>query len=341
MDSEEAFSKVDACHNAFLQWRTTTHQQRATQLVKIASTLRSRVGEIAELMTIETGKLLRDSKAEVELCAQIFEYTAEKGPIELADEERTHSGGEKCAVVTYSPFGVIYSIQPWNFPMYQPVRVLAANLMAGNAVVLKHAETCTGSGLKLRDVCIEAGLPAELFDVLVIDHYTSDAIIEHQHVRAVTMTGSDTAGRHVGEKASHCLEKTVLELGSNDAFVALEDADIELAVNTCVEGRLYNNGQTCVSAKRFVVTEKVYDKFVSAFVENEKMSAVELGDPMDDDTQLGPVSSKEQFDTLKEQVAKSIKGRREGALQWRYARAYRLLLSSHRACRLPPRHTCL
>ena len=178
--------------------------------------------------------------------------------------------------------------------------------MAGNSVLLKHAEICTGSGLMLRDICLDAGLPAGLFDVLLIEHDTSDAIIEHEHVRAVTMTGSDNAGRHIGQKASQNLKKTVLELGSNDAFVVLEDADIELAVKTCVEGRLYNNGQTCVSAKRFVVTEKVYDNFISAFV--EQMSAVELGDPMDDDTQLGPVSSKEQFDTLKEQVAKSIEG---------------------------------
>ena len=232
--------------------------------------------------------------------------TAENGPSELADEERKHTGGKKRGIVTYSPIGVIYSIQPWNFPLYQPVRVLAANLMAGNGVMLKHASICTGSGLLLRDVCLAAGLPKGLFDVLVIDHDTSDKIIEHELVRGVTMTGSDGAGRHIGQLAAKNLKKTVLELGSNDAYLVLDDADISVAVKTCVQGRLFNNGETCVSAKRFIVTEANYDAFVSGFV--DAMKAVKMGDPMEDDTQLGPVSSKDQFETLCEQVSKSVEG---------------------------------
>lgn len=306
MTKEAAVVKVESCHTAFLEWRKISHKDRASYLVKIAKSLRTKVDELARLMTAEMGKLHRDGLTEVELCAQIFEYTAENGPAELADEERTHSGGEKQGIVTYSPIGVVYSIQPWNFPIYQPARVLAANLMAGNGVILKHAAICTGSGLKLRDICIEAGLPEGLFDVLIIDHETSDAIIEHELVRAVTMTGSDKAGRHIGQKAAKHLKKTVLELGSNDAYLVLEDADIELAVKTCVQGRLYNNGETCVSAKRFVVTEQVHDEFVSAFV--EQMRAIEMGDPTEENTQLGPVSSKEQFVTLCEQVKESLEG---------------------------------
>mgnify|MGYP005989842773 FL=1 len=254
-------------------------------------------------MTQETGKLLRDGKTEVELCAQIFEYTADHGPEMLADEERTHSGGKKRGVVAYCPIGVIYSIQPWNFPVYQPVRVLAANLMAGNSVVLKHAEICTGSGLLLKDVCTKAGLPEGLFEVIIVSHDTSDEVIAHDLVRGVTMTGSDGAGRQIGQTAAKHLKKTVLELGSNDAYLVLEDADVELAVKTCVQGRLYNNGQTCVSAKRFVVTDAVYDAFVDAFV--AQMKSVKMGDPLSDDTQIGPLSSKEQFATIKEQVEKS------------------------------------
>jgi len=250
------------------------------------------------------GKLLRDGKTEVELCARLFEYAADKGPEELADQERTHSGGKKRGIVTFSPIGVIYSVQPWNFPLYQPVRVLAANLIAGNSVILKHASICTGSGLLLRDLCEEAGLPKGLFDVIIVGHDLSDKVIEHKLIRAVTMTGSDGAGSHIGELASKNLKKTVLELGSNDAYLVLEDADIETAVKTCVMGRLYNNGETCVSAKRFIVTDAVYDEFVSAFV--ERMKGVTMGDPTKDDTQLGPLSSKEQFDTIVEQVSKSI-----------------------------------
>ncbi len=306
MSSNEAFDKLESCHNAFLDWRTKSHADRATYLRDIASALRDNTEALAALMTEETGKLLRDGKTEVELCAQIFEYTAEHGPATLADEDRTHSGGDKNGIVAHCPIGVIYSIQPWNFPIYQPVRVLAANLMAGNGVILKHASVCTGSGLKLRDLCLEAGLPEGLFDVVIVDHDTSDAMIEHKLVRGVTMTGSDAGGRHIGQLATKNLKKSVLELGSNDAYLVLEDADIELAVKTCVQGRLYNNGQTCVSAKRFVVTEPVYDAFVGAFV--EQMEAIRMGDPTDQDTELGPLSSAEQFETVSEQVAQSVKG---------------------------------
>ena len=306
MTSKEAFEKLVQCHAAFLDWRTKTHADRAPYLRKIAAALRDSSDDLANLMTAETGKLLRDGQTEVELCAQIFEYTAEHGPEILADEDRTHSGGEKRGIVTYSPIGVIYSIQPWNFPVYQPARVLASNLMAGNGVILKHASICTGSGLMLRDICIKAGLPKGLFDVVIIDHDTSDAIIEHKLVRAVTTTGSDGGGRHIGQIATKNLKKSVLELGSNDAYLVLEDADIALAVKTCVQGRLYNNGETCVSAKRFVVTQSVYDAFTSAFV--DAMKEIRLGDPTDENTQLGPLSSTEQFDTICEQVTKSVEG---------------------------------
>lgn len=304
MTKDEAFETIDAAHAAFEDWRLRKHEERAPVLRKIAGILRENTGRLSDLMTRETGKLPKDGKTEVEICARIFEYTAEHGPSELADEERKHSGGKKRGIVTYSPIGVVYSVQPWNFPLYQPVRVLAANVMAGNAVILKHASICTGSGLLLRDLCLEAGLPKGLFDVILVDHDLSDEIIAHDRIRAVTMTGSDGAGKHIGETSAAALKKTVLELGSNDAYLVLEDADIELAVKTSVQGRLYNNGETCVSAKRFVVTDAVYDRFLKAFV--EQMKAIEMGDPTKEETELGPVSSKEQFDTLVEQVSKSV-----------------------------------
>ena len=306
MSADAAFDKIETCHAAFLDWRTKSHAERAPYLRKIAEILRDRADEYAHLMTEETGKLLRDGKTEVELCAQIFEYTAEQGPDVLADEDRQHGPDGKRGTVAYCPIGVIYSVQPWNFPVYQPTRVLASNLMAGNGVILKHASICTGSGLMLRDICVEAGLPEGLFDVVIIDHDTSDAVIAHKLIRGVTMTGSDGGGRLIGQVAAQNLKKTVLELGSNDAYLVLEDADIDLAVKTCVQGRLFNNGETCVSAKRFVVTDAVYDDFVSAFV--AQMEAVTLGDPKAEETQLGPLSSKAQFDTICEQVAESVKG---------------------------------
>lgn len=306
MSKDEAFAKIDAAHEAFEDWRTKSFEDRGMVLRQIAKVLRENTDRIARLMTKEMGKLLRDGKTEVELCARLFEYAAEKGAAELADEERTHSGGKKRGIVTYQPIGVVYSIQPWNFPFYQPVRVLADNAMAGNACILKHAAICTGSALLLRDLCLEAGLPKGLFDVIIVGHDVSDQVIAHDKVRAVTMTGSDGAGAHVGQTAAAARKKTVLELGSNDAYLVLEDADIELAVKTSVAGRLYNNGETCVSAKRFIVTDAVYDAFVTAFV--EQMEAAKMGDPMADDTQLGPLSSRNQYDTIVEQVEKSVAG---------------------------------
>jgi len=304
MTETDVNDRIKACHAAFLEWRGTTHQERAPYLTKIAQKLREHADELAALMTRETGKLLKDGHTEVEICAAICDYTAKNGPGMLSDEERTHGPEAKRGIVSYQPIGVIYSIQPWNFPLYQPVRVLAANLMAGNGCVLKHASICTGSGLRLRELCIEAGLPEGLFQVIVIDHDTSDKLIAHPLVRGVTLTGSDGAGRHIGAVAAKALKKTVLELGSNDAYLVLEDADIETAVKFSVMGRLYNNGETCISAKRFIVTDKVYDAFVDAFV--AQMKDITMGDPTAEDSQLGPLSSQNQFDRVNEQVEESV-----------------------------------
>ncbi|MEA1053091.1 NAD-dependent succinate-semialdehyde dehydrogenase [Lamprobacter modestohalophilus] len=304
MTEKEATDRLEACHAAFLQWRELTHQDRAPYLEKIGQTLRDNADELAALMTNETGKLLTDGQVEIELCAALFDYAAQNGPEMLADEERAQGLNGNRSVVSYQPLGVIYSIQPWNFPLYQPVRVLAANLMAGNGCVLKHASICTGSGLRLRELCIEAGLPEDLFQVIVIDHDTSDKLIAHPKIRGVTLTGSDRAGRHVGAVAAKALKKTVLELGSNDAYLVLEDADIETAVKFSVMGRLYNNGETCVSAKRFIVTDKVYDAFVDAFA--AQMNDIIMGDPTDKKSQLGPLSSQDQFDRVKGQVDDSV-----------------------------------
>ena len=304
MSIAEAIQRVESCHDAHLERRKLSHKERAPYLTKIAAKLRENADELAALMTRETGKLLKDGKTEVEICAAIFEYTAKNGPDVLADEERTHGADGKRGVVSYQPIGVIYSIQPWNFPLYQPTRVLAANLMTGNGCVLKHASICTGSGLRLRELCIEAGLPEDLFQVILIDHDTSDKLIEHPRVRGVTMTGSDGAGRHIGSVAAKSLKKTVLELGSNDAYLVLEDADVETAVKFSVMGRLYNNGETCVSAKRFIVADKVHDAFVDAFV--AEMKKINMGDPTDENVQLGPLSSQDQFETVRDQVKESI-----------------------------------
>ncbi|PYE80893.1 NAD-dependent succinate-semialdehyde dehydrogenase [Pseudoroseicyclus aestuarii] len=302
MTDAQATQAIEACHQAFSRWKTRSLDDRAAVIRAIGKELRAQKEEFAKLMTQEVGKLIGDSRKEVELCAAICDFTAEAGPKELAEEERDIPGGK--GVVSYAPTGVIYGIQPWNFPCYQAVRYAIANLMAGNGVLLKHAPNCTGSGLFLRTVFEAAGLPEDLFTVLVIDHDQSDKVIENRLVRGVTLTGSDGAGRTVAAKAAENLKKTVLELGSNDAYMVLEDADLDTAVEACVQGRLYNNGQTCVNAKRFIVTAPHYDAFVERYA--ERMRGVELGDPTDEATKLGPMARDDLRDKLASQVNESV-----------------------------------
>lgn len=302
MSDDDAEAVVRKSHEAFLDWRLRSLEDRAKVISAIAAALRDKKEEFAQLMTDETGKLIGDSREEIELCAGICDYTAEQGPKVLADEEREVDGAK--GLVVHAPIGVVYGIQPWNFPAYQAIRYSIASLMAGNGVLLKHSENCTGSGIFLRDLYEGAGLPKGLFGILRISHDQSDRIIANDLVRGVTLTGSDTAGRQVGAKAGEHVKKTVLELGSNDAYLVLDDADLDLAVKTCVAGRLYNNGQTCVNAKRFIVTGKNYDAFVKAYA--EQFSAIEMGDPNDGATKLGPLVSEAQRDKLHEQVEESV-----------------------------------
>ncbi|WP_454597474.1 NAD-dependent succinate-semialdehyde dehydrogenase [Qipengyuania sp. SM2507] len=300
---DEAYRKVEACHAAFEKWKLQSLDERAEVLKGIGQALRDHKEELAQLMTDEVGKRIKDGRGEVELCAAICDYTAANGPSELADQERKPNNAGR-GIVTFSPIGVIYGIQPWNFPAYQVIRYAIANLMTGNGVLLKHASNCTGSGLKLAEIFVKGGLPEDLFTVLVIDHDTSDAIIEHDKVRGVTLTGSDTAGKTIAQAAGKVLKPTVLELGSNDAYMVLEDADLDLAAKVCANARLYNGGQTCISGKRFIVTEKVYDAFLDKF--KARFEAVRTGDPNSEDTDMGPMARADLRDTLQKQVDQSI-----------------------------------
>ncbi|MCL4162492.1 UNVERIFIED_CONTAM: hypothetical protein GTU68_023091, partial [Idotea baltica] len=251
---------IEKTQEAFLDWRHQSLEKRGKIIGAIGKKLTEYKDELSKLMTNEMGKLLSQSNDEVDLCAGICKYTAENGLEELKDEKRELTSGAK-GIVTYSPIGIIYGIQPWNYPSYQVIRYAIVNLMAGNAVLLKHASNVTGTGILLEKIFVEAGLPKNLFKTLLISHDQSDEVIKHKAVRGVTLTGSSGAGRKVGQKATAELKKVVLELGSNDAYIVLEDADIEVAVEECVKGRIYNNGETCIAAKRFVVVDAVYEDF--------------------------------------------------------------------------------
>ncbi|PVW16204.1 NAD-dependent succinate-semialdehyde dehydrogenase [Marixanthomonas spongiae] len=304
MTDNQAKEAVQHCHDAFLKWKSKPIEERAKVIKAIGKSLQDHKEELVNLMTQEMGKLLKQSKQEVDLCTEICDYTAENGPNELADEERELPNGGK-GVITYSPIGVVYGIQPWNFPAYQVIRYSIANLMAGNGVLLKHAETVTGSAKLLEKIYTKAGLPKHLFTVLLVNHDQSNAIIENDLVRGVTLTGSPEAGKTIGKKAGAKLKKTVLELGSNDAYLVLEDANIDKAVKHCVNGRIYNNGETCVAAKRFIVVDKVYDEFKEAFV--KRMKGVTHGDPTDENSKMGPMAREDLRDDLHQQVTESVK----------------------------------
>ena len=303
MSNDEVNNIVESSHQAFTEWRKTSHEARAKVINSIGETLLKYKEELSELMTEERGKLYSQSLQEIDLCKAICDYTAEKGVAALADDERDIEGLKK-GIVTYQPIGVIYGMQPWNFPAYQVFRYTIANLMAGNSILLKHASNVTGSGLLIEKIFHESELPNDLFRTILIDHDQSEALIGHDKVRGVTLTGSDGAGSIVGQQAAKAIKKVVLELGSNDAFIVLEDADVELAVETCTQARLINNGETCVAAKRFIVVDSLYDDFRERIV--KKFADAKSGDPMNDDSDLGPLARKDLQEKLHEQVEDSV-----------------------------------
>ncbi|AZQ59355.1 NAD-dependent succinate-semialdehyde dehydrogenase [Maribacter sp. MJ134] len=303
MSERTALLAVEDCHKAFENWKLTTLEERAEIIKSVGKTLKKNKDSYAQLMTQEMGKLLKQSHQEIELCIGICNYTASEGLKQLQEEHRTLQDGGKGTII-YSPIGVIYGIQPWNFPLYQAIRYSIANIMAGNGVLLKHAKNVTGSALKLSEIFEEAGLPKDVFKVLIINHDVSDKIIESNFVRGVTLTGSSDAGRYVAKKSAEVLKKTVLELGSNDAYLVLDDADVDLAAKTCAKGRLYNNGQTCVAAKRFIVVDAVYEEFKEKFVDT--MKAMKMGNPTEEAADLGPIARKDLREELHQKVLDSV-----------------------------------
>ena len=303
MTTDEVNNIVEASHAAFLEWRQISHEERAKVITSIGETLMKYKEELSKLMTEERGKLYSQSLQELDLCKAICDYTAEMGVAALADDERDIEGLKK-GIVTYQPIGIIYGMQPWNFPAYQVFRYTIANLMAGNSILLKHASNVTGSGLLIEKIFHESDLPNDLFRTVLIDHDQSEALIGHDKVRGVTLTGSDSAGVIIGQQAAKVIKKAVLELGSNDAFIVLEDADLELAVQTCTLARLINNGETCVAAKRFIVVDSLYDDFRKRIV--EEFASKKAGDPMDESSDLGPLARADLREKLHQQVIDSV-----------------------------------
>jgi succinate-semialdehyde dehydrogenase/glutarate-semialdehyde dehydrogenase len=296
---DSLLEQVDAAHG---QWSQTDFTSRAKLMHAAGEILSRRKAELAKLMTAEMGKTVVGAEAEVEKCAAVCHYYADNGAQFLEDE--VLSSDASLSKIVYQPLGIVLAVMPWNFPLWQVFRFAAPGLMAGNAGVLKHASNVCGCALAIEDVFRAAGFPEHIFRTLLIGSGGVARVIENHLIKAVTLTGSTGAGRAVASKAGEMLKKAVLELGGSDAYVVLDDADLDIAVKSCVASRLINAGQSCIAAKRFIVVESRRSEFTDRFV--AAMQAKKMGDPANADTDLGPQARHDLRDELHEQVLSSI-----------------------------------
>lgn len=300
-DVEAALKKADALYHS--AWAKGDIDQRLPVLHKLADLLDKQNEELAKIASREMGKLIEQSRAEVTLCAQIARYYADHAKDFLAPVKYDSELGE--AWVEHHPIGVLMAVEPWNFPYYQLMRVLAPNLAAGNPIIVKHASIVPHCAETFEHLVHEAGAPEGAYNNLFISSDQVAAIIEDDRVQGVALTGSEKAGAVVAAQAAKKLKKATLELGGNDVFVVLDDSDLEKAVKVGVQARLQNAGQVCTAAKRFIIHEKVADRFLSQFT--AAFREVKLGDPLDESTTLGPLSSKDALETLTKQVDEAVK----------------------------------
>lgn len=301
--SEKGVDKIiNSVDRAWQQWRNVTFFHRGQMMQNLASLLRSKKDELARLMAIEMGKVLREGIAEIEKCAWACEYYA----IHAEDflENETIATDFSKSYISYQPLGVILGIMPWNFPYWQVFRFAAPTVMGGNTVVLKHASNVPGCAVAIEDLFREAGFPDNVFRTLLIGSDKVEKVIRHPAVRAVSLTGSTPAGKSVAAIAGGELKKCVLELGGSDPYLVLEDANLEEAAAICTTGRLVNAGQSCIGAKRFIVVENVYSGFLEHFA--NEMNKATFGDPCDHDVTMGPLARANLRDDLHRQVSASV-----------------------------------
>lgn len=283
----------------YAEWRETPLERRTQLLESLAETYEKNAQKLAEMATREMGKTLASARAEVEKCAALFRYLAQEGPAML-EPEHFDLGEGKTATGRYLPQGTVLAVMPWNFPYWQVVRFLAPTILAGNTGLLKHASIVQGVAALMEEMMIEAGAPDGLFQNLCIRSDAVNGLIDDKRVVAVTLTGSEGAGRAVAERAGQNLKKVVLELGGSDPFIVMPSADLDAAVENAVQARIQNTGQSCICGKRMIVHADIYDAFLDKF--SAAMKAVTAGDPFDESTDMGPLSSLEQLDTVLDQI---------------------------------------
>jgi succinate-semialdehyde dehydrogenase/glutarate-semialdehyde dehydrogenase len=299
LSEKDVDARLDRAVRAFDRWRTTPVAERAAVVARAGRILEQKKDEFGRLMTLEMGKTLKSAVEEAAKCALGCRYYAEHAS-EFVAPDRVDGD-----IVVYQPLGVVLAIMPWNFPFWQVIRFAAPALCAGNVGVLKHASNVPQCALALEQLFLDAGAPEGVFQTLLVGSDRVDAIIADHRVAAVTLTGSEGAGRHVAATAGNNLKKTVLELGGRDPFIVLPSADIAAAADTAVKARTINNGQSCIAAKRFIVHERVADEFTRRFV--DKMRSLVVGDPMDPDTDIGPLATRQIADDLQKQVDESVR----------------------------------
>lgn len=299
---EKVIQKITQTQEAWLSWRETDFRSRSVLLVKLADQLYKERDNLAQLMAKEMGKPLKDGAAEIDKCAAVCKYYAEQGAGFLKDQIIDTEASK--SYVSFQPLGVVLAVMPWNFPFWQVFRFLAPALMAGNCGLLKHASNVPGCALAIEKLVLDAGFPPHVFQTLMIGSKEVSEVIANPLVKAVTLTGSTEAGMKVATQAAGLLKKTVLELGGSDAYVILADADLEAAAEACASSRLINNGQSCISAKRFIVVKEIATEFTALFM--EKMKLRSIGDPFDEATDLGPMARADLRDELHQQVLNNI-----------------------------------
>ena len=301
-DRDAIAARLDAAVEAQRRWRAKPFAERGELLRAAARSLRSRKGALAALATREMGKPIVEAEAEVEKCAVACDWFAANAERLLAPEVIPSNATR--SYVAFRPLGVLLAIMPWNFPYWQVFRAAAPALMAGDVIVLKHASNVTGVALEIEQLFRAAGFPEGTFTTLLVSSKEMESIVLDERVAAVTITGSEAAGSSVGALAGKAIKKTVMELGGSDYFIVLADADLEQAAEVGVKARFQNTGQSCIAAKRFIIEEAVYDRYVELFV--EKTRALEIGDPTERGTKLGPLARFDLRETLEEQVRETV-----------------------------------
>ena len=300
--NDETTDIISKTQETWASWKVTDFEQRSILMHSAASVLRNEKDDLARVMALEMGKVMHEAQAEIEKCAWVCDFYADNAKAFLADEIVETNASK--SFVSFEPIGIVLAVMPWNFPFWQVFRFAAPALMAGNAAVLKHASNVPGCALAIENIFVKAGFPENLFRTLMISASQVEAVIMNPYVKAVTLTGSEAAGMNVAAIAGRELKKTVLELGGADPFIVLDDADIGTCVNTAVNARMINNGQSCIAAKRFIVVESRLEEFETR--KTELMSALIAGDPLLPNTQVGPLARADLRAELHEQVQASL-----------------------------------